>query len=127
MMDKKTNSYEGMFLFKMKDAKEGWDGLVEHVGKMVESVGGTVASAVKWDERKLTYNVNGQNRAAYMLVYFDAPPGEMDTIRHSCKMSERIMRALILRNDKGVKSSNKEEEHGEPQQSIADRKPDEGP
>ena len=125
-MSKKTNRYEGMFLFRMKDAKENWDGLVEHVGKMVESAGGAVTSAAKWDERKLTYNIKGQNRAAYMLIYFEAPPGSMDSIRHSCKMSERVMRVLLLRDYSGAKSSGKEEDHGEPKQGVSDRKSDEG-
>lgn len=128
MMAKKNNCYEGMFLFKVKDAKEGWDGLVEHVGKMVEAAGGVVASAVKWEERKLVYDIKGHSRAAYMLVHFETPPSGIDSIWSSCKLSDRVLRVLILKDEKGTmgKVPKKEEDDGEPQQSAVDREFDEG-
>ncbi len=99
-MAKKNNRYEGMFLFKSKVAKEDWDGLVEHVGKMVETAGGSVASAVKWEERKLAYDIRGHSRAAYMLVHFESPPTGIDLIRNSCKLSDLVLRVLILKDGK---------------------------
>ena len=37
MADKK-NSYEGMFLLKMREAKEDWDGSVKHVADIIEGI-----------------------------------------------------------------------------------------
>ena len=127
-MTKKNNRYEGMFLLKSKAAKEDWDGLVEHVGKMVETTGGTVASAVKWEERKLAYDIKGHSRATYMLVHFEAPPSGIDPIRNSCKLSDLVLRVLILKGEKEttVEIPRKEKDDGEPQQSIAHRESDEG-
>ncbi len=118
MMAKKNNCYEGMFLFKVKDAKEGWDGLVEYVEKMVKAVGGTVASAIKCEEKKLAYDIKGHSRAAYMLVHFEAPPSGIDSMISSCNLSDRVLRVLILKDEKGTKvevPKKKEEADGEPQ------------
>ncbi len=125
-MAKKVNRYEGMFLFKSKAAKEDWDGLVEHVGKMVETAGGAVASAAKWEERKLAYDIKGHSRGAYMLVHFEAPPASIDSIQNSCKLSDLMLRALILKDEREttVEVPRKEEGNGEPQQGAADRKSD---
>ena len=114
-MAKKNNRYEGMFLFKSRSAKEDWDTLVEHVNKMVEAGGGSVTSADKWEERKLTYDIKGHSRATYMLVYFEAPPGSIDSIRKNCKLSDLILRVLILKAEKemAVAAPRKEEGDGE--------------
>ena len=127
-MAKEGNRYEGMFLLKAKAAKEDWDGLVEHVSKMVETAGGAVASAVKWEERKLAYDIKGHSRAAYMLVHFETPTTGIDLIRHSCKLSDLVLRVLILKDEKKttVEVPRKEEGDGEPQQGVSDRKSDEG-
>ena len=127
-MAKKNNRYEGMFLLKSKAAKEDWDGVVEHVGKMVETAGGAVARAVKWEERKLAYDIKGHSRAAYMLVHFESPPTGIDSIRNSCKLSSLVLRALILKDNKKttIEVPRKEKDDGEPQQGVSDRQSDEG-
>ena len=63
-----------------------------------------------------------------MLVHFDAPPGSITPIKHSCNMSQLVMRVLVLRNDKRVRSEGTEkgDVDGKPEQGVSDRKSDEG-
>ncbi len=122
----KKNRYEGMFLLKVREAKEDWDGLVTFITDIIESVDGTVTDATRWDERKLTFDIKGQSRAAYMLTHFEAPPTGMDTIRHKCKMSPRVLRELILRDDIKAKDAlvPKDEKPETPGAADDEAKPD---
>ena len=152
-MESTMNRYEAIFLFKTKDAKEDWDALVDHVGELVSSSSGTVTSAVKWDEKKLAYNIRGQSRAAYMLVYFDGEPTSVAALHQKCKLSNRVMRLLVVKDggsgdeemakdevpaevtidevptEKAKDETRKEEEptDGVREQSIPDRESHEGP
>ena len=98
-MEEKMNAYEAMFLFKTKDAKEDWDGLVDHVGTLVSEASGNVKSATKWDEKKLAFDIKGQSRATYMLVYFDGPPTSVETLHQRCKLSDKVLRVLVVKDD----------------------------
>jgi len=98
-MEEKMNAYEAMFLFKTKDAKEDWDGLVDHVGSLVSAASGNVKSATKWDEKKLAFDIKGQSRATYMLVYFDGPSTSVETLHQRCKLSDRVLRLLVVKDD----------------------------
>ena len=63
-----------------------------------------------------------------MLIHFEAPPSGIDSIRSSCKLSDRVLRVLILKDEKKTLAEvpEKEEDDGKPQQSTVDRKLDEG-
>jgi small subunit ribosomal protein S6 len=53
----------------------------------------------KWDERRLAYEVRGQKRGLYILAYFKAPGAQLSHIERDCNLSEKILRAMILRAD----------------------------
>ena len=53
----------------------------------------------KWDERRLAYEIRGQKRGTYILLYFKAPGKDVAHIERDCNLSERVLRTLILRAD----------------------------
>jgi small subunit ribosomal protein S6 len=90
------NKYEGMFLLdhgKVKSEPE--KGLAE-ITAILEKHEGKIAQMGKWDERKLTYEINRQKRGSYILVHFEAPGSAIDEIRRDCALSEIISRQLLL-------------------------------
>src|ERR1700733_15448322 len=65
-------TYEAMFLLPPAAATEQEKSL-QLVRGIVERHSGKILVIKKWDERKLAYEMNGQKRGLYIIVYFTAP------------------------------------------------------
>ncbi len=94
--------YEGMFLVRSKPAKEDFDGVMEEITSYIEKADATVLSSGKWDERKLAYNVAGERRGVYVLVHFEGPPESVKPIERACRISENVLRLMVVRDTDGV-------------------------
>lgn len=88
-----SKKYEAFYIVK-PDFNDGEvNKIAEHFKGVVESHGGSVEKAGKWDKRKLAYELNGYKEGNYILMNFEAPaelPAELgrlmrindDIIRH---------------------------------------------
>ena len=88
--------YEAMFLADSSRAAGDWDGLLSEIRNILERAGTEILSMKKWDERQLAYKVKGHNRGTYILSYFRAESSKIAGIERDVKLSEPIMRVLIL-------------------------------
>ena len=77
-------------------AAQEWDNIKKQIITMLERRGGVIITARKWGERKLAYEIKGHKRAAYLLIYFQAPPENITTLKRDLLLSEIVMRTLIL-------------------------------
>jgi small subunit ribosomal protein S6 len=91
--------YEGLFLVDSGEAAADWQGINDHVKKILERGEAEIVKICKWDERPLAYPILGRKRGTYILVYFNAPSGKLASIERDAQLSERILRILILRGD----------------------------
>lgn len=98
MSETRTNMYEGLFLFPVA-ATADLKGTVEHLKEILAKADARVLSLRKWDERKLAYEIKGNKRGVYFLVYFEASRDRLDGITRDCNLSERILRAMMIRAD----------------------------
>ena len=55
-----------------------------------------IVSIEKWDERKLAYEISGKSRGTYILCYFRDEGRSIRDIERTVRLSEQIMRVLIL-------------------------------
>ena len=88
--------YEAMFLVGSDEAARDWEGINKVVRTILEKADVDIVSMSKWDERRLAYGIAGQNRGTYILCYFNADGGRIRDIEREVRLSERIMRVLIL-------------------------------
>jgi small subunit ribosomal protein S6 len=95
-MDKKMNSYEGMFLV---DVNTDFQAAGEPVRTILSRNEAEILSMKPWDERRLACEIRGRRRGQYILTYFKAPPERVADIEHDSQLDERILRMLILRRD----------------------------
>ncbi|MFA5291497.1 MAG: 30S ribosomal protein S6 [Phycisphaerae bacterium] len=91
--------YEALFLVDSGEAAADWQGINDHVKKILDRNEAEIVSMRKWDERPLAYEIKGKKRGTYILVYFNAPCVKLTAIERDSQLSERIMRVLILRGD----------------------------
>ncbi len=92
--------YEGLFLVDSGDAAGDWDGVIGAVKKALDRGEAEIVSLNKWDDRRLTYEINGKARGTYILTYFNGTPGKIGAIEREVQLSERLLRVLMLRTDK---------------------------
>jgi small subunit ribosomal protein S6 len=91
--------YEAMFLIDSAEAAKDWDGIIEIITKMLNKIDAQIILLKKWDERPLAYSIKRCGRGTYILSYFKADGRKITELERDVLLSERIMRALILRID----------------------------
>jgi small subunit ribosomal protein S6 len=89
--------YEVMFLIDSAEAAKDWDGIIELVTKMLNKIDAQIVLLKKWDERPLAYPIKRCSRGTYILAYFKADGLKIHELERDVLLSERVMRALILR------------------------------
>lgn len=90
--------YEAMLLFDPMATTE-WEAIQQEVDRILERAGARPILVNKWDERRLAYEIKGRKRGIYVLTYFEAPPGAVDSLESDCRLSEMILRAMVIRAD----------------------------
>lgn len=97
-METKTKNklYEGMFLIDSSLAGSDWDGIIAAIRTILEKAESEIISIEKWDDRRLAYDIKRISRGTYILSYFRVDGGRIQDIEKSVRLSEKIMRVLIL-------------------------------
>jgi small subunit ribosomal protein S6 len=92
----KNKLYEGMFLVDSALTGADWDGIITTIRSILEKAGAEIVSIEKWDDRRLAYDIKRTSRGTYILSYFRVDGGKINDIEKSVRLSEKIMRVLIL-------------------------------
>jgi small subunit ribosomal protein S6 len=92
----KNKLYEGMFLIDSSLTGADWDGIIATIRTILEKAEAEIVSIEKWDDRRLAYDIKGKSRGTYILSYFRVDGGKIQDIEKSVRLSEKIMRVLIL-------------------------------
>lgn len=98
MSEQRVDIYEGMFLFP-QSATADFEGVVDHVKEILSRADAEVIAMRKWDERRLAYDIKGNKRGLYILVYFKADRSRIVGIERDCNLSETLLRSMIIRAD----------------------------
>ena len=94
-------NYETVMVFSMKQGEDGIQALIEKFKNLIEKHA-TLQSVDEWGKRKLAYLINKESEGYYVLMNFEAEadfPAELDRIY---KITDGIMRSLIIRKPDGA-------------------------
>lgn len=94
-----TANYESIFIVNATLEQDAINDVVTRFKTLVEEHG-TLESVDEWGRRRLAYPINDMNEGYYVLMNFSAPtdfPAELDRIY---KISDPIIRSLIIAKDK---------------------------
>jgi SSU ribosomal protein S6P len=68
--------------------------------KIIESFGGEFVKEVEgWGKRRLAYGIEDYLEGIYVLWYFNGQPETVDELDRVIKISDRILRHIIIRKD----------------------------
>jgi small subunit ribosomal protein S6 len=96
MTNERTALYEGMFLFPQSATAKLQDA-VDHLKGILDKCEVSIISFSKWDDRRLAYEIEGNKRGVYFLVYFNAPTSKMSELERRCNQSEEVIRMMVTR------------------------------
>jgi small subunit ribosomal protein S6 len=74
--------------------------IIARYNQVVESAGGTIEYSGKWDRRRLAYPINKVQEATYVLMYFRAGPQVPAELERLFRISDEVIRHLVIRHDK---------------------------
>ena len=90
--------YEAMFLFDNGFARE-WHAVEQEVRRILDRAGAQLEVCVKFDERKLAFEIQKRKRGTYVLVYFKSATDKITGMERDAVLSENILRVMILAAD----------------------------
>ena len=105
-------NYETVMVFSMKQGEDGIQALIEKFKNLIEKHA-TLQSVDEWGKRKLAYLINKEAEGYYVLMNFEAEadfPAELDRIY---KITDGVIRSLIIRKPEGAEIPVKEEPKAE--------------
>ena len=91
------NLYEGMFVMDHRQANRDWEGSLESLKGILTKQGAEILRCERWGDRRLAYEIQGQRRATYVLIYFRASGEAISGIYRDVELSELLLRALVLK------------------------------
>jgi small subunit ribosomal protein S6 len=85
-----------MFLVDSAQAASDWEGTMGAIETVLKRADADVVLLRKWSERRLAYDIGKVSRGTYLLCYFRAEPQRIIGLEKDVRLSELIMRMLIL-------------------------------
>jgi small subunit ribosomal protein S6 len=101
--------YELMLVFKPDAPDERTQAVVERVTRMIVGDGGQIVKVQPWGRRRLAYPIDRHREGQYHIVVFEAPPTTIGEIERSLLITEEVLRHLLIRVERPVRSARKGE------------------
>lgn len=93
-------AYEIFMILKPDLTDEVFAETKERLQKIIESFGGEFVKEVEgWGKRRLAYSIEDYLEGIYVLWYFNGQPATVDELDRVIKISDRILRHIIIRKD----------------------------
>src|SRR6201991_4426522 len=89
--------YEHAFLARQDASTQQVDDLTTQMTGIVEQLGGKVVKTENWGVRSLTYRMNKNRKAHFVLLNIDAPSAAVTEIERQERISEDVIRYLTVR------------------------------
>ena len=93
-----TNNYEVIYIISPEADEEGTKVLVEKFKALIETEG-TIGQIDEWGRRRLAYPINDFNDGYYVYTAFSAPATFISELERILKITEGIIKYLIIRKD----------------------------
>lgn len=95
----KTQKYEAFYIVRPDLSDSEVTKIANHFKGIVETHGGTVESASKWDKRKLAYEINGLREGIYVLMNFECATEVPAEVNRLMRISDDIVRHRIYKQE----------------------------
>ncbi len=94
------NAYESMFIVEPQVEEESFEAIVSKFENLVNTNGGEVVKTDRLGKRRLAYEIDDRTEGIYVDMYFNATGETVAELERVFKLTEEILRYLIVRKDK---------------------------
>jgi len=94
--------YEVLYIVRADYDDEKVQDAVKRVNTLIERSGGTPERTNLWGKRKLAYEVKHQKEGSYVLQDFQLDPERVPELEAGLKITEEVLRHLIVRRPEMV-------------------------
>ena len=96
---KKGNDYELVIIVHPEVADDALDPLINGITQYITGKAGTVVEVARWGRKKLAYPIKHVLEGSYVLFKFQIDPSANKELETNLKISEKIIRYLLIKND----------------------------
>lgn len=89
--------YEHVFLARQDASAQQVEDLTTQMTGIIESLGGKVVKMENWGVRSLTYRMNKNRKAHFVLLNIDGPSAVVAEIERQERINEDVIRYLTVR------------------------------
>ena len=89
--------YEHVFLARQDASAQQVEDLTTQMTGIVEGLGGKITKTENWGVRSLTYRMNKNRKAHFVLLNIEAPSAAIVEIERQERISEDVIRYLTVR------------------------------
>jgi small subunit ribosomal protein S6 len=101
-MAKEPTIYDLVLLLSESSADEERARILSEVESAIASSGGSIERNQDWGRRPLTYQINHQGEAEYHLLQFQGPTTLLDSLSHSLRIADGVLRFRIIKVTPGT-------------------------
>jgi small subunit ribosomal protein S6 len=91
--------YEHVFLARQDASAQQVEELTTQLTGVIEGLGGKVTKTESWGVRSLTYRMNKNRKAHFVMFNIDGPAAVVSEIERQERISEDVIRYLTVRVD----------------------------
>jgi len=94
-----VRDYELMVIFVPNLDEEGLEAQIERTKGLITGVGGEIEKVEKWGRRRFAYEINDNTEGFYVVIDFKAESGATSEVERILKITEEVIRYLLVRKD----------------------------
>ncbi len=91
--------YEAMVVISPEPEQEEHEEVLSGLYATITKNGGSVDTTLDWRKRRLAYEIDKFQEGHYYLVYFKAPGTVIPEIEHYFKVTDEVIRYMVVRTD----------------------------
>jgi small subunit ribosomal protein S6 len=101
-MPTEATLYDLMLLLSKQAEEERRAKILADVQRAIAAAGGSVERQASWGTRPLAFQIRHQAEAEYHLLQFIGPPSLLDSLGHSLRIDDAVLRFRIIKVLRGT-------------------------
>ncbi len=93
------NDYELVFIIHPEVADDALDPVINNITQYITGKNGTVVEVARWGRKRLAYPIKHVMEGNYVLIKFKLDPAANKELETNLKISEKIIRYLLIKVD----------------------------
>jgi small subunit ribosomal protein S6 len=96
-MPKPPTIYDLVLVLSVEASEDDRTKIVADVEAAINGGGGAIERSQSWGTRPMTFEINHQGEAEYHLLQFSGPTALLETLSHTLRIDDRVLRFRIIR------------------------------